>query len=85
MTLMELYLRIKLRERLIRKTDTTRYMCRWFKTEEEAKVFQKKNGGVLYKNIKRSRTKQDHLIAAIMFGFDPEEFRYSVNWNEFID
>lgn len=61
----------------------TRYMCRWFKTLEEAQRFQKEHGGVLYKNIPRSRTKRDHHLAGYMFGFDSEEYKFSVNWNEF--
>ena len=60
----------------------TRYMCRWFKTLEEAQKFQKEHGGVLYKNIPRSRTKKDHQLAGYMFGFDSNEYKFSVNWNE---
>ena len=58
-----------------------RYNGRWFKTEEEAKAFQKEHGGALYKNTPRSRTKRDHEIASMTFGFDPDEYPYSVNWN----
>jgi hypothetical protein len=61
------------------------YRGAWFKTEEEAKAFLKKNGGVLYKNVPRSRTKTDHQIAGAMFGFDANEYKYSVNWTEFKD
>lgn len=57
------------------------YMAKWFTNEDEAKKFQKENGGVLYKNVPRSRTKRDHLVTAAMMGFDPVEFPYSVNWN----
>jgi len=57
------------------------YFAKWFKDEEEAKAFQKAHGGALYKNVPRSRTKVDHLVTACMMGFDPEEYRYSVNWN----
>lgn len=58
------------------------YMAKWFKRLEDAKEFQKEHGGALYKNVPRSRTKQDHKITAVMMGFNPEEFPYSVNWNE---
>ena len=61
------------------------YRGKAFKTEAEAKKFQKEHGGVLYKNVPRSRTKQDHILAAYMFHFDPEEYRYSVNWNEVVE
>lgn len=57
------------------------YACRWFTDEEEAKKFQKENGGALYRGVPNSRTKKDHLISASMFGFDAEKFPYSVNWN----
>lgn len=60
--------------------EKTMYYARWFKNEEDAKKFQKEHGGVLYKNVPKSRTKRDHLDTATMMGFDPEEFRYSVNW-----
>ena len=61
----------------------TVYMTAWFKTEQEAKEFQKnEHSGALYKGTPRSRTKQDHMIAAFMHGFDPEKYPFSVNWNE---
>lgn len=59
-----------------------RYMCKWFIDEESAVKFQKEHGGVLYKNVPRSRTKKDHLYAGMVFGFDAEKYPYSVNWNE---
>lgn len=58
------------------------YYAKWFKTEEEAKRFQKEHGGALYKNVPKSRTKRDHEIASYMFGFDKDEYPYSVNWNK---
>ena len=57
------------------------YHCKWFKIEEDAIVFQKEHGGVLYKNVKHSRTREDHRIASYLFHFNAEEFPYSVNWN----
>ena len=60
------------------------YRAKWFKDEEEAKAFKKAHGGVLYKNVPKSRTKRDHIITSIMMGFDPNEFKYSVNWTEMI-
>lgn len=56
------------------------YHAKWFKTEKAAKAFQKSHGGALYRNVKYSKTQHDHRIAAAMFGFDPEEYPYSVNW-----
>lgn len=57
------------------------YLCKWFKDKEEAKKYHKSHGGAFYRNEPYSRTKKDHLEAAAMFGFDPNEFKYSVNWN----
>ena len=34
------------------------YCNKFFKTEDEAKAFQKSHGGALYKNVKRSRTRE---------------------------
>ena len=62
-----------------------RYMCKWFENEEDAKKYQKENRGVLYKNVPRSRTKKDHLYAGMIFGFNPEAYPYSVNWNEVVE
>lgn len=56
------------------------YTCKWFKTEEEAIAYQKTHGGALYKNEKYSRTKKDHRVASIMFEFDPEIYKYCLNW-----
>lgn len=62
------------------RKETLMYYAKWFKEEEDAKRFQQEHGGSLYKNVPRSRTRQDHLTTAAMMGFDPNEFRYSVNW-----
>ena len=56
------------------------YMAKWFKDEQDAKTFQREHGGALYKNTPRSRTRIDHLTTAAMMGFDPDEFKFSVNW-----
>lgn len=58
------------------------YCAKWFKTEGEAKKFQKQHGGTLYRNVKGSHTKTDHKVTAYMFRFDANEYPYSVNWNE---
>lgn len=61
------------------------YRGEWFKTREEAEARQKELGyGVIYSNAKYSKTKRDHTIAAMMFGFDPNEYPYSLNWNQFM-
>ena len=36
------------------------YCNKFFKTEDEAKAFQKSHGGGLYKNVKRSRTRESY-------------------------
>ena len=36
------------------------YCNKFFKTEDEAKAFQKSHGGALYKNVKRSHTRAAH-------------------------
>ena len=58
------------------------YVGKWFKTKEEAIAYQKTHGGALYKNEKHSRTKEDHRIASIMFEFDPEIYKYCLNWTK---
>ena len=50
----------------------------WFKTEEEAKKFQKEHGGQICKNSPRSRTKGDVILHSVIFGFDPDKFRFTV-------
>jgi len=54
------------------------YYGNWFKTKEDAERFQKEHGGALAKNEPRSHSKREHLENAQMFGFDPDEFKYSV-------
>lgn len=61
------------------------YMAKWFKDEAEAKKFQREHGGAFYKNAPKSRTRKDHLVTAMSMGFDPDEYPYSVNWNEWLD
>ena len=64
------------------------YMHKFFKTKEEAKAFQKKEGyGVLYSNAPRSRTKRDYMIEHDMakgegLGITPESHPFVVAWNE---
>lgn len=61
------------------------YYNRFFKTEEEAKAFQKEQGfGVLYKYTKGSRTKDRYLVEAAMMGKSMEfveEHPFVVAWN----
>ena len=54
------------------------YYGNWFKEKQDAINFQKEHGGILCKNEPRSRSKYEHYDNASMFGFDPEEFKYSV-------
>ena len=42
------------------------YCNKFFKTEDEAKAFQKSHGGALYKNVKRGRTRESYRVEAIM-------------------
>lgn len=42
------------------------YCNNFFKTEDEAKAFQKSHGGALYKNVKRSRTRESYRVEAAM-------------------
>ena len=39
------------------------YCNKFFKTEDEAKAFQKSHGGALYKNVKRSHTRESYRAA----------------------
>lgn len=54
------------------------YYGNWFKNEVDARNFQKEHGGILSKNTPRSRSKREHYDNAAMFGFNPDEFKYSV-------
>ena len=38
------------------------YCNKFFKTEDEAKAFQKSHGGALYKNVKRSHTRESYRV-----------------------
>ena len=42
------------------------YCNKFFKTEDEAKAFQKSHGGALYKNVKRSHTRESYRVEAAM-------------------
>ena len=44
------------------------YCNKFFKTEDEAKAFQKSHGGALYKNVKRSHTRESYRVEAAMAG-----------------
>ncbi len=55
---------------------------KWFRTEEGAKAYQKKHGGIICRNVPRSHTKSYHLQAASALGFNPDDFKYSVHKNE---
>ena len=58
---------------------------RFFATEEEAKTFQKEHGGVMYRNVPRSRTKQSYMTE-LWYGDEPAywatEKPYCIAWNE---
>lgn len=62
------------------------YKNKFFKTKEEAKAFQKSNGGALYSNVKGSRTKQYYMDELLVLERFDEEFinehPYVVAWNE---
>lgn len=48
------------------------YANKFFKTEAQALKFKKKNGGVLYKNVKYSHTKKDYEIEACIANISSE-------------
>lgn len=63
------------------------YYNRFFKTREEAREFQKENGGVLYSNTPKSRTKKN-FRAEMAVAFDARRevvdgnaTPYCVAWN----
>lgn len=65
----------------------TMYCNKFFKTEEEAKKFQKEFGyGALYKNTPRSRSKKDFMVEAKLIACLPDDYiekhPYCVAWNE---
>ena len=51
------------------------YYGHWFKEEKDAKEYVKEHGGRLSSTTKNKR---DHYDNAEMFGFNPEEFKFSV-------
>lgn len=64
------------------------YCNKFFKTEDEAKAFQKSHGGALYKNVKRSHTRKSYRVEAAMavqggwmHGTDLDAHPYCVAWN----
>ena len=65
-----------------------KYNNRFFKTREEAKAFQKENGGVIYSHVPYSRTKRDFLyemaVALDARGeiVDKVKTPFCVAWNE---
>jgi O-acetyl-ADP-ribose deacetylase (regulator of RNase III) len=65
------------------------YRNQFFKTEDEAKVFQKTNGGALYSNAKYSHTKKDYMVEAKQVACLNDEFisehPYCVAWNQFVE
>lgn len=66
--------------------ETMMYMCKFFKTKDEAKAFQKEHGyGVMYSREKGSRTKSSYQVEAAIHGLDEKqvaETPYAVAWNE---
>lgn len=62
-----------------------RYANKFFRTEEQAKKFIKKNkGGVLYKNTKGSHSKREFAIEACIANISSEvkqSHPYCVAWN----
>ena len=59
----------------------------FFKTKEEAKDFQKKNGGAFYSNVKGSRTKRDYIAELAILNPDnyeqfSENYPYVIAWTE---
>lgn len=65
-----------------------RYNNKFFRTRDEAFAFQKENGGAVYSNMPRSRTKGDFL-AEVVVAYDArheivdvKETPWCVAWNE---
>lgn len=63
-----------------------KYCNRFFRTEQEAKAFQKQFGrGTLYKNVKGSRSKQKYLAEVAVAGQSEafaDDHPYVIAWNE---
>lgn len=57
------------------------WSCKFFRTEAGARKYQKDYGGMICKNVPRSRSKADHLIAAAALGVDGQKFPFSVHKN----
>lgn len=57
-----------------------------FKTEAEAKAFQKTHGGILTKAFtksgRKSSTYTDYMFAVKLGGLDEKKYPYCVQWNE---
>lgn len=57
-----------------------------FKTEAEAKEFQKKHGGILTKAYtktgRKSQSYRDYMFAVKLGGLDENKYPYCVQWNE---
>ena len=57
-----------------------------FKTEAEAKAFQKEHGGILTKAYtssgRKSSTYRDYMFAVKLGGLNEKEFPFCVQWNE---
>lgn len=57
-----------------------------FKTEDEAKAFQKKHGGLLTKAFtksgRKSSTYRDYMFAVKLGGLDEKKYPYCVQWRE---
>ena len=59
-----------------------------FKTEAQAKAFQRKNGGAIYYEKRSLKTKKlttigkEYLMIAMAAGFDKESNPYIVTWRE---
>lgn len=65
------------------------YRQKFFATKQEARAFQKKNGGALYSVKAKNRdTRTDYFVeAALLFTrtgeeINPKEFPYCIAWNE---
>lgn len=64
------------------------YNNRFFKTREEAKAFQKENGGAIYSDTPKSKTKRS-FCAEMAVAFDarrevvnPNKTPWCVAWNQ---
>ena len=65
------------------------YRFAFFETKEQARAFQKQNGGAIYSNTKGSRTKTDYAYQRMMMqevNWLPDEFYdehpFVVAWNQ---